>query len=87
MLIDDDVWLCDDCMFAHCNGDSPEDATRDAEVTAGFERIAAEGLDLALNDGPDGLGQDDFSWSPCRCCRSRLGGARTRFALFTVETP
>ena len=27
-------------------------------------------------------GHDEFSWSPCDCCGSSLGGSRTRYALF-----
>jgi hypothetical protein len=71
-------------MFAHCNGDSPDDASRDAEVTAGFNRLAANGNCPALNDGENGEGRNEFSWSRCDCCGSRLGGARTRFALFQL---
>lgn len=81
MLIHDDYMFCDDCLFAHANGDSPEDPRRDAEVVAGFEALASEGLFPALNDGgPDG--HLEFSWRECDCCSSPLGGRRTRFSIF-----
>lgn len=30
-------------------------------------------------------GRDEFSWSPCDCCGSDLGGSRTRMAELIVE--
>lgn len=29
-----------------------------------------------------GNGEDEFSWSECDCCGTRLGGSRYRYALF-----
>jgi hypothetical protein len=80
-LIDDDRWLCVDCTMFHANGDLPECGERAAEVVGAFEATAPN--HWVLNDGPeDGGGEIEFSWLPCDCCRSRLGGTRVRFALF-----
>ena len=80
-IIDDDLWLCVDCTMVAVNGDSTgiEDDEREAEVCAAVE---AMGPHLVPNsDSETGEGQDEFSWRPCDCCGSSLGGARERFAL------
>ncbi len=84
-LIDDDVWFCVCCTIAHANGGSCDCPDHEAEVTAGFERLYNDGATVASNSGSDDdedSGEQEFSWSPCECCLSRLGGSRHRHALF-----
>ncbi len=78
-----DQWVCVDCLFALANGEYPDDATRAAEIEAGETRELPYRWAL---DGPhegesEEADQDPFSWRPCACCGSRLGGSRHRAAL------
>ena len=59
--------VCTDCILA-IGGEIPEDADLPA-IAAGIERISKEGALLAGDE-------DGFSWSPCECCQSPLGGDR-----------
>lgn len=56
------------------NGDIPDERPDLAdEIRAQWPPVS----DLVLT-GCDG---DEFSWSPCDCCGSKLGGARHMFAV------
>lgn len=90
----DGLKLCDDCTIAAVNGDftgldyhysggddpEGEACKRQAEIVAGLERLGALGhlVCESTEDDDDGPG---FSWSPCACCESRLGGNRTMFVI------
>lgn len=52
---------------------------RAAEIDAA---LAALGPNLVPDfDTDTGKGYDEFSWRPCHCCKSNLGGARYDFAI------
>lgn len=52
---------------------------RAAEIDAGLARL---GPNLVPHfDSETGEGIDEFSWRPCGCCGSNLGGSRHRFAV------
>lgn len=82
-LIADSLWLCIDCTIAEVNGDysGMEDEERAREVREALARVQERGS-LAPNwDSEEGTGIRDFSWNPCDCCGSHLGGSRHRFAI------
>jgi len=80
-LLDDDLWVCVDCMIVAVNGDySGLTDERCEEVDAGLEGTG--GYVVPNFDGSetdDGI--REFSWSPCHCCGSELGGSRHRMAV------
>lgn len=77
------VWYCQDCAIAECNGDySGMSDEVQAEVQSGAGRMAEQGHVAANFDSNTGDGLAEFSWRPCDCCGSVLGGYRVRFALF-----
>lgn len=74
-------------MFAAVNGDTSsldyyygEHAqARRTEIDAGLDKL---GLHLVPDfDSEYGRGHDEFSWRPCQCCGTSLGGARWQFAV------
>ena len=87
-VIQDDLWLCSDCLFVAVNGDysgldyyyTPEDAvSRRAAVDAGLSKL---GQHLVSDfDSETGDGINEFSSTPCTCCGSGLAGSRHRFAI------
>lgn len=84
-VIQDDIWLCVDCLFAAVNGDMPTDSTpeRDAEITEG---LAALGPHLVPDfDMETGEGHSEFSSCGCDCCCSGLAGEMHRFAVLGSE--
>jgi hypothetical protein len=75
----DDLWLCDDCLFAAVNGDANEDSGRDAVIMFGLEAL---GPHLVPDfDSETGEGVDSFSRTACACCFSHWAGQRHRFAV------
>lgn len=95
-VIQDDLWLCDDCTIAAVNGDfsgldmNPDTADhRQSEIMAGLERLGPHLVADDCDPDPDGdpadarePGRLEFSWRRCDCCRaSNNAGSRTRFAV------
>ncbi len=79
----DGQWVCVDCLFFIANGDLPDDTEAAARVVTGVEQQAPY---VWVCDGPheneeEGVDTKDFSWTPCYCCGSDLGGSRHRTAL------
>lgn len=69
-LINDDVWVCEDCYYAHHTGENYP-ATYDNSV------------DWTDNTNSEtGEGIEHFSHSTCKCCGSILAGARYRMAIW-----
>lgn len=67
-----------------CIGDCPEHSP---DVDQGLERLAHGGCQVVPDfDSDTGEGVEEFSWAPCDCCQTRLGGSRHRFATLH-ETP
>lgn len=80
-VVQDDIWLCVDCMLVACNGDVTgiDSDERIAEVYAGLDKL---GPRLVPDfDSETGNGHLEFSWNGCDCCGSRLGGELHRFAV------
>jgi hypothetical protein len=72
-----EISACVDCLLFVANGDVPE-----------HDEALPERIRARLGDGASRLvcagGDDDgteFSWSPCECCGSRLGGMRHALAI------
>jgi hypothetical protein len=84
-VIDDDLWLCDDCRTYAANSDTSgiDDSKREREVIYGVDSL---GPHLVANyDSETGEGLREFSHRTCDACRSNLSGSRTRFALLEPE--
>lgn len=66
--------VCVDCLFGITYDDytAIDDDTRAAEVRAAVS---------AFGDASPTGNEIDFSWTPCDCCRSRLGGSRHGFVV------
>ncbi len=88
-IIQDDLWLCQDCTIYAVNGDTSgiESEKREKRVVEGVDAL---GPHLVPDyDSETGDGIDEFSWRQCDACGTRLGGERTRFAVLgeTREEP
>lgn len=83
-VLDDEIWLCQDCALYAANGDTSgiDDERREKQVIAGVDAL---GPNLVCNSAEDGSGDLEFSWSPCEGCGTSLGGSRMRFALLQFE--
>jgi hypothetical protein len=79
-VVQDDLWLCADCLQGAVNGEHVhDDDAKDARVTAGLERL---GIHLVPDfDSETDDGHMTFSHVGCDCCRDRLSGERWRFAV------
>ena len=74
---------CVECILYVANGDVPDD--RDALPDEVAEMWPpAEGWQLCMGDPEQ---DDEFSWSPCQCCGSHLGGARHEVIALRETTP
>lgn len=81
-VADDNFLICVDCgMLAANGGDSGMDTETAAACYAAMAELAADGYVLAMGDTDR---DHEFSWSPCRCCDSPLGGYR--FHAVLLET-
>ena len=69
-LLRDDLSVCTDCLFYIANGDLPDDPKRAREVEHG---VASQGGYVCPGESD---GDEHFSWRPCHCCGSKLGGNR-----------
>jgi hypothetical protein len=80
MTIITNLWVCVDCARVIANGDYEGLDDETAETI--HDAVARDdGRNWVLSSGGDGGGVDAFSWSPCDCCGSTLGGARYRAAI------
>lgn len=79
--------VCADCTLFLANGDLPEGPkerghwsdplpadSREAAIIAGVERLQANGGLLCCTSTEET--DDEFSWRPCQCCGTTLGGSR-----------
>jgi hypothetical protein len=87
-VVQDDIWLCVDCLMAAVNGDftgldysytEDEAAERHGEIVAGLDALGP-GL-VSDFDAETGDGIEEFSCHGCDCCGSRLAGQLHRFAV------
>lgn len=87
-VIQDDLWLCTDCLMAAVNDDysgldyyykEPEATERMNKIKAGLHRL---GPHLVCDVNPETWdGVDEFRRGPCSCCGSPLAGTMHRFAV------
>lgn len=88
-IVQDNLWLCDDCMIAAVNDDytgidysySGAADKRVAEIQAGLVEL---GPHLVPNfDSDTGDGYQEFARPArgCDCCGSKLAGSFYRFAV------
>ena len=69
---------CTDCLMYVSDGTLPENDTGQLEEAIG------EHLDLSVHQHlyvGDTDQDDEFSWSACECCGSKLGGTRHQLVL------
>lgn len=60
--------------------------SRNAECVAAYmrlggDRYVSDNTNANDENGDGDTGIDEFSWSPCHCCGSHLGGSRYRLAV------
>ena len=87
-VIEDDLWLCVDCLFAAVNDDytgldyyyrEPEASQREQRIREGLTKLGAH---LVLDfDSETNEGIDEFSSVGCDCCGTSLAGTMHRFAI------
>jgi hypothetical protein len=92
-ILQDDLWLCDDCVMYAVNGDltgidysysGDEADERAKEVVRGVNSL---GKNLVPDfDSETGEGIEEFSRRSCDACRLRLHGERHRFAILGPDT-
>jgi hypothetical protein len=70
------MMACQDCLVFIANGDEPEDSDWCAELIS-----AHIGRDSGFVCCGDSDQDDEFSWSPCECCGSQLGGSRHQLCV------
>lgn len=85
-ILDDDCWVCDDCISEIANGDlsvvdysysGDEAEQRKQEIVDG--ELYACGYENGYWVAGDGY--DEFSTSDCDCCGTSLAGARHRCSI------
>lgn len=97
IVIQDDIWLCVDCLMLACNGDASgieggneggkqTDEERIAECEAGLEKLGPHLVPDFDSEADEDDGIREFSWCGCDCCGSRLGGSFHRFAILGEGT-
>lgn len=85
-VIQDDLWLCVDCLFAAVNGDFPE-LEADADlVTAGLDKLGPHLVPDFDSEAEEDNGIHEFSNCGCDCCGSSLAGTMHRFAVLGDDT-
>ncbi len=76
MEILETLMACDDCLMYVANDDIPDERPD-------LRRLIDAQLDMSTSKwlcvGDDA--EDEFSWRPCECCGSTLGGRRNQLIL------
>lgn len=73
------LMACADCLFYLANGDETEGRDMEAAIQAHLG-VPSGGLHCGSSDE-----DDTFSWRPCECCGSQLGGSRHQVFHFAQE--
>jgi hypothetical protein len=82
MIVTYEGMACADCIAWIANGDVPEDRPA---LAADIKRVWGDAArHLVYSGGEDA--EPSFSWSPCECCGSRLGGNHEPFAVLAEES-
>jgi hypothetical protein len=69
--------ICDDCLMFLANGDVPDNRPNLPDEIDGLWT----GFDVVLSGSEES--EPFFSWRPCGCCGSRLGGNRVEATAVT----
>lgn len=72
-ILYDNQWACEDCTMYLANGDIPEERP---DLASDIATQWPNDSDLVISNEIE-----EFSWRPCDCCGSRLGGPRTSFVV------
>lgn len=102
-IVQDDLWLCVECMTIAVNGDAsgldysygPEEAAaRLVTIETGLARLGPHLVthwdDSEDEDNDDGKEEEIGAWvtrQPCACCRDHHHGSRYRFAILGESGP
>ncbi len=80
-IIQDDLWLCQDCTIYAVNGDTSgiESEKREKRVVEGVDELGPHLVPDFDSESGDGI--EEFSWRQCDACGTTLGGDRHRFAV------
>lgn len=86
-IVQDDLWLCTDCLLYAVNGDTSgiESDKREKEVVEGVNALGPNLVPDFDSDTQDGI--EEFSRTPCDACGTRLAGERHRFAILGEKNP
>jgi len=68
---------CADCFDVIAGNVDNIDADREGEISAAVAALQTDGAQLI-----PGTAENEFSWSPCEICGSKLGGKRHDVTLF-----
>jgi len=98
IVVRDDVWLCEDCLFVAVNGDASgldyhygeeEAAKRLAAIEAGLDKLGPHlvpDFDSETGEGIEAEIGARCTRQPCACCGDHHHGSRHRFAVLGEET-
>jgi hypothetical protein len=77
------VEVCECCMLAAVNGDVCDCGDdHDRKVSAGLDRLTENRDQIVPGfNSETGEGINEFTWRPCECCRSHLGGGRHTMSI------
>jgi hypothetical protein len=78
------LMACTDCLMFIANGDEPEDNGNQWSADNIARHWPPYQYNLCCGDSDN---DDDFSWQPCECCGSRLGGSRHEIVAIETKTP
>jgi hypothetical protein len=90
IVVQDDLWLCTDCLMIAVNGDASgldysysekEAAQRLAAIEAGLDELGPHLVPDFDSEADEDNGIREFSSCGCDCCGSRLAGEFHRFAV------
>jgi len=71
---------CEDCILLLANGECGTPEESDAHMQK-IRNIWSEDEVRGMVASCDEDCEGPFSWSPCECCESALGGSRHKFAV------
>jgi hypothetical protein len=72
-----ELMACTDCLMLVANDEPSDDRPNlETEIAAHLELEPCQ--HIACGDSDQ---DDEFSWRPCECCGSPLGGARSQLVL------
>lgn len=87
IVIDDDVWLCEDCTQGAVNDEYSGLSyyLNEEEANARMEEIKAGLNDLGPHLSSGNEEDEEFSTRQCDCCHEHLAGRRVHFVILGEE--